>query len=85
MVAGRGWGRNSEVLAWRKAALERAASRMAEERRAAAEAVAKRLRQDAEFDELVADFELAVQDEQTVAADGGRGAPGAGAWPGAHL
>ncbi|MEW2161119.1 hypothetical protein AB0950_38815 [Streptomyces sp. NPDC007189] len=56
------------MLARRKAALERAASRMAEQRRAAAEAEAVRLRREAEFDELVADFELAVEDEQTVAA-----------------
>ncbi|MEU7306300.1 hypothetical protein ABZ623_40250, partial [Streptomyces sp. NPDC007206] len=61
-------GKSSEVLARRKAALERAASRMAEQRRAAAEAEAVRLRREAAFDELAADFELAVQDEQTVAA-----------------
>ncbi|MFE5219326.1 MULTISPECIES: hypothetical protein [unclassified Streptomyces] len=62
-------GKNSEVLARRKAALERAASRMAGERRAAAQAEAERLRREAAFDELAADFELAVQDEQTVAAE----------------
>ncbi|MFF8401718.1 hypothetical protein ACF06P_08805 [Streptomyces sp. NPDC015684] len=68
-MASRSRGRNSEVLARRKAALERAAARMAEERRAAAEAEAERLRREAAFDELVADFELAVQDEQAVAAE----------------
>ncbi|MFF8430996.1 hypothetical protein ACF07Y_38860 [Streptomyces sp. NPDC016566] len=68
-MASRSRGRNSEVLARRKAALERAASRMAGERRAAAQAEAERLRQEEAFDELAADFELAVQDEQTVAAE----------------
>ncbi|OKJ81105.1 hypothetical protein AMK32_23275 [Streptomyces sp. CB01883] len=69
MVASRSRGKNSEVLARRRAALERAAARMAEERRAAAQAGAERLRREAAFDELAADFELAVQDEQTVAAE----------------
>lgn len=64
----RGKGRANGMLARRKAALERAASRVAEQRRAAAEAEAARLRQEAAFDELVADFELAVEDEQAVAA-----------------
>ncbi|MGY5106656.1 hypothetical protein [Streptomyces sp. 900105245] len=68
-MASRSRGKNSEVLARRRAALERAASRMAEERRAAAQAEAERLRREAAFDELVADFELAVQDEQAVAAE----------------
>ncbi|WP_333764879.1 hypothetical protein, partial [Streptomyces sp. IBSBF 2390] len=70
-MASRSRGKNSEVLARRRAALERAAARMAEERRAAAQAEAERLRQEAAFDELAADFELAVQDEQTVAAEVG--------------
>lgn len=71
MVAGsrtRGKGKTSEMLARRKAALERAAERVAEQRRAAAEAEAERLRQEAVFDELVADFELSVEDEKAVAA-----------------
>ncbi|MER6434508.1 hypothetical protein ABT272_44010 [Streptomyces sp900105245] len=68
-MASRSRGKNSGLLARRKAALERAASRMAGERRAAAEAEAERLRQEAAFDVLAADFELAVQDEQTVAAE----------------
>ncbi|RNF81165.1 hypothetical protein EEJ42_47000, partial [Streptomyces botrytidirepellens] len=71
MVAGsrtKGKGKNSEMLARRKAALERAALRVAEQRRAAEEAEAQRLRQEAAFDELVADFELAVEDERSVAA-----------------
>ncbi|OEJ62710.1 hypothetical protein BGM19_01025 [Streptomyces agglomeratus] len=57
------------MLARRKAALERAASRVAEQRRAAEEAEAERLRQEAAFDELVVDFELAVEDETSVAAE----------------
>ncbi|MFF7953643.1 hypothetical protein [Streptomyces griseorubiginosus] len=65
----RGKGKNSEMLARRKAALERAAERMAEQRRAAAQAEAERLRQEAAFDELVADFEMAVEDEKAVAAE----------------
>lgn len=65
----RGKGKSSGMLARRKAALERAALRVAEERRAAAEAEAERLRQEAAYDELVADFELAVEDEKSVAAE----------------
>ncbi|MFI1701418.1 hypothetical protein ACH419_36435 [Streptomyces bobili] len=64
----KGKGKANGMLARRKAALERAASRVAEQRRAAAEAEAERLRQEAAFDELVADFELAVEDEAAVAA-----------------
>ncbi|MFD8900534.1 hypothetical protein [Streptomyces ardesiacus] len=64
----KGKGKTSGMLARRKAALERAASRVAEQRRAAAEAEAERLRREAAFDELAADFELAVEDEQAVAA-----------------
>ncbi|MFI5867129.1 hypothetical protein [Streptomyces sp. NPDC051546] len=60
---------NSAMLARRKAALGRAAERMAEQRRAAQEAEAARLRQEAAFDELVADFELAVEDETAAAAE----------------
>ncbi|MER5615936.1 hypothetical protein [Streptomyces sp. NPDC002215] len=60
---------NSELLARRRAALERAAERMAEQRRAAEEAEAERLRKEAALDELVADFELAVEDERLVAAE----------------
>ncbi|MFJ9580889.1 hypothetical protein ACIRQF_31430 [Streptomyces sp. NPDC101191] len=62
-------GKSSGVLARRKAALERAALRMAEQRRAAEEAEAERQRKEAAFDELVADFELAVEDEKAVAAE----------------
>ncbi|MGW1799986.1 hypothetical protein ACWCQN_29515 [Streptomyces sp. NPDC001984] len=58
--------RGGKELARRKAALERAASRMAEEWREAEEAEAQRRRADAEFDELVADFELAREDEAAV-------------------
>ncbi|MCX4826948.1 hypothetical protein OG883_45765 [Streptomyces sp. NBC_01142] len=65
----KGKGKNSEMLARRRAALERAAERMAEQRRAAEEAEAERLRKEAAFDELVADFELAVEDETSVAAE----------------
>ncbi|MEU5036071.1 hypothetical protein AB0G48_18215 [Streptomyces rubiginosohelvolus] len=57
------------MLARRKAALERAALRMAEQRRAAEEAETERLAREAAFDELVADFELAVEDERAVAAE----------------
>ncbi|MEU6293056.1 hypothetical protein [Streptomyces sp. NPDC046988] len=62
-------GKNSATLARRKAALARAAERMAERRREAEEAEARRLRQEAAFDELVADFELAVEDETAAAAE----------------
>ncbi|MFF3959673.1 hypothetical protein ACFYY1_41865 [Streptomyces sp. NPDC001890] len=62
-------GKNSEMLARRRAALERAAERMAEQRRVAEEAEAERLRKEAAFDELAADFELAVEDERLVAAE----------------
>ncbi|MFF7858740.1 hypothetical protein [Streptomyces sp. NPDC007904] len=65
----RGKGKTSAVLARRKAALERAASRMAEQRREAQEAEAQRLRREAAFDELVADFELAVEDEAAAVAE----------------
>ncbi len=64
----KGVGKSGGRLARRKAALERAAERVAEQRRAAAEAEAERLRREAAFDELVADFELAVEDEQAVVA-----------------
>ncbi|MEU6106498.1 hypothetical protein [Streptomyces flaveolus] len=60
----KGVGKSGGRLARRKAALER----VAEQRRAAAEAEAERLRREAAFDELVADFELAVEDEQAVVA-----------------
>ncbi|MEV4868518.1 hypothetical protein [Streptomyces syringium] len=65
----KGKGQANGMLARRKAALERAASRVAEQRRAAQEAEAERLRQEAAYDELAADFELAVEDEQSVAAE----------------
>src|SRR5690606_12706892 len=65
----KGKGKTSGMLARRKAALERAASRVAEQRRAAAEAEAERLRKEAAFDELAADFELAVEDEAAAAAE----------------
>lgn len=64
----KGKGRTNGMLARRKAALGRAAERVAEQRRTAAEAEAGRLRREAAFDELAADFELAVEDEQAVAA-----------------
>ncbi|MFD5079523.1 hypothetical protein [Streptomyces sp. NPDC058371] len=65
----KGKGKASGMLARRKAALERAALRVAEQRQVAAEAEAERLRKEAAFDELVADFELAVEDETSVAAE----------------
>ncbi|MGW4179368.1 hypothetical protein [Streptomyces rubiginosohelvolus] len=65
----RGKGKTGGMLARRKAALERAALRMAEQRRAAEEAETERLAREAAFDELVADFELAVEDERAVAAE----------------
>ncbi|MFJ3575924.1 hypothetical protein [Streptomyces rubiginosohelvolus] len=65
----RGKGKTGGMLGRRKAALERAALRMAEQRRAAEEAEAERLAREAAFDELVADFELAVEDERAVAAE----------------
>ncbi|MFE0773290.1 hypothetical protein [Streptomyces sp. NPDC058861] len=58
-----------ELMARRKAALERAALRVAAEREAAARAEEERLAREAEFDELVADFELAREDEDQVAAE----------------
>ncbi|GJF24614.1 hypothetical protein SHO565_51780 [Streptomyces sp. HO565] len=64
----KGVGKSGGRLARRKTALERAAERVAEQRQAAAEAEAERLRREAAFDELVADFELAVEDEQAVVA-----------------
>lgn len=64
----KGVGKSGGRLARRKAALVRAAERVAEQRREAAEAEAARLRREAAFDELVADFELAVEDEQAVVA-----------------
>ncbi|MFJ3658760.1 hypothetical protein ACIPPR_36335 [Streptomyces nigra] len=63
-----GKGKNSAMLARRKAAMARAAERMAERRREAQEAEAQRLRREAAFDELVADFELAVEDEAAAVA-----------------
>ncbi|MEV6653970.1 hypothetical protein [Streptomyces sp. NPDC051219] len=66
--SGRGAGRRwSEPR--HRAALERAAARVAEERRAAAQAEEERQRREAEFDELVADFELAREDEEVIAAE----------------
>ncbi|MFJ5635251.1 hypothetical protein ACIQF5_21770 [Streptomyces goshikiensis] len=58
-----------ELMARRRAALERAASRVAAEREAAARAELERLAREAEFDELAADFELAREDEEQVAAE----------------
>lgn len=69
MALSRSKGKSSGVLARRRAALERAAVRMAEERRAAEEAEAERRRKEAAFDELVADFELAREDEKAVVAE----------------
>ncbi|MEU6547888.1 hypothetical protein [Streptomyces sp. NPDC046859] len=63
-----GKGKNSAMLARRKAAMARAAERMAERRREAQEAEAQRLRREGAFDELVADFELAVEDEAAAVA-----------------
>ncbi|WP_371591194.1 hypothetical protein [Streptomyces sp. NBC_00470] len=62
-------GKAAGVLARRKQALERAALRMAEQRRAAEEAERERQSREARFDELVADYELAVEDEKEVAAE----------------
>ncbi|MFE8940989.1 hypothetical protein ACFYNX_26330 [Streptomyces sp. NPDC007872] len=56
------------LVARRKAALEQAALRVAAEREAAARAEEERLAREAEFDELAADFELAREDEEEVAA-----------------
>ncbi|MFB7836197.1 hypothetical protein [Streptomyces sp. NPDC056056] len=58
-----------ELMARRRAALERAAERVAAEREAAARAEEERLAREAEFDELAADFELAREDEDQVAAE----------------
>lgn len=58
-----------ELVARRRAALERAAVRVAAEREAAARAEEERLAREAEFDELAADFELAREDEEQVAAE----------------
>ncbi|WP_327309714.1 hypothetical protein OG730_41525 (plasmid) [Streptomyces sp. NBC_01298] len=58
-----------ELMARRSAALERAAVRVAAEREAAARAEEERLAREAEFDELAADFELAREDEDQVAAE----------------
>lgn len=69
MASTRSKGKTSGMLARRKAALERAAGRVAEQRRVAEEAEAQRRRQEAAFDELAADFELAVEDEASVAAE----------------
>lgn len=69
MAASRSKGRGSKELARRKEALERAAARMASVRKEAEEAEAERLRREADLDELVADFELARQDEESVAAE----------------
>ncbi|MFE5407095.1 hypothetical protein ACFQ9Z_38695 [Streptomyces sp. NPDC056580] len=69
MASGRTKGKGGAVLVRRKAALERAAARVAERRRVAAAAEAERLRREAAFDEWVADFELAVEDEAAVVAE----------------
>ncbi|MEU9420160.1 hypothetical protein [Streptomyces sp. NPDC048272] len=58
-----------ELVARRRAALERAALRVSAEREAAERAEAERLALEAEFDELAADFELAREDEEQVAAE----------------
>ncbi|MGW6202104.1 hypothetical protein ACWF9B_00390 [Streptomyces sp. NPDC055089] len=69
MASTRSKGKGSGMLARRKAALERAAGRVAEQRREAEEAEAQRRRREVAFDELAADFELAVEDEASVAAE----------------
>ncbi|MFE4304824.1 hypothetical protein ACFRR6_01910 [Streptomyces sp. NPDC056891] len=58
-----------ELMARRRAALERAAVRVSAEREAAARAEEERVAREAEFDELAADFELAREDEDQVAAE----------------
>ncbi|MEV6676235.1 hypothetical protein AB0N09_05110 [Streptomyces erythrochromogenes] len=58
-----------ELVARRRAALERAALRVSAEREAAERAEAERLAREAEFDEMAADFELAREDEEQVAAE----------------
>ncbi|MET8680961.1 hypothetical protein ABZW18_26120 [Streptomyces sp. NPDC004647] len=68
-MAARGKSRNAREMARRREALALAGERMAEERRAAEEAEAARRRREEELDELVADFELARQDEQQVAGE----------------
>jgi hypothetical protein len=59
----KGVGKSGGRSVRRKAALGRAVERGVEQRRVAAE---ERLRRESMFDELVADFELAVEDEQAV-------------------
>ncbi|MFD4243652.1 hypothetical protein ACFWP3_18950 [Streptomyces sp. NPDC058525] len=58
-----------ELVSRRRAALARAALRVSAEREAAERAEAERLAREAEFDELAADFELAREDEDQVAAE----------------
>ncbi|MGI5133825.1 hypothetical protein [Streptomyces sp. CA-106110] len=62
-------GRGRSELARRRQALELAASRVTKERQAAQAAETERLRRETEYDELAADFELARQDEDAVAAE----------------
>ncbi|MGW2937666.1 hypothetical protein ACWDA7_38980 [Streptomyces sp. NPDC001156] len=64
-----GQSKRGTLLERRRKALEVAASRVADQRREAKAAEAERLRREAEFDDLAADFELARQDEDAVAAE----------------
>lgn len=70
MAATRGKARGGkELVARRRAALERAALRVSAERAAAERAEAERVAREAAFDEMAADFELAREDEEMVAAE----------------
>ncbi|MGW8995020.1 hypothetical protein ACWGRF_34505 [Streptomyces zhihengii] len=70
MAASRGKARGGrELVARRRAALARAALRVSAEREAAERLEAERLAREVEFDELAADFELAREDEDQVAAE----------------
>ncbi|MEU1596665.1 hypothetical protein ABZ468_28395 [Streptomyces sp. NPDC005708] len=64
-----GQSKRGTQLERRRKALELAASRVADQRREAEAAEAERLRREAELDDLAADFELARQDEDAVAAE----------------
>ncbi|MFC5905225.1 hypothetical protein ACFP53_39425, partial [Streptomyces zhihengii] len=70
MAASKGKARGGrELVARRRAALARAALRVSAEREAAERLEAERLAREVEFDELAADFELAREDEDQVAAE----------------
>ncbi|MFC9269620.1 hypothetical protein ACFTXJ_17830 [Streptomyces zhihengii] len=70
MAASKGKARGGrELVARRRAALARAALRVSAEREAAERLEAERLAREVMFDELAADFELAREDEEQVAAE----------------